>query len=146
MPTLIQEPGPEARPIEDKRAELAALPAELRLSEAEAAEIRAVGDNSGCMALKGASPEHTGEERPDGWALSDELVAAGRRWDIDPERDLRQEEQAQGSVSAAKARPRPANVDAGASGALPIWFQADAVVSTRHKASSPSAQDRRHSH
>ena len=105
VPTLIQEAGPEARPIEDKRAELAALPAELRLSEAEAAEIRAVGDNSGCMALKGASPEHTGEERPDGWALSDELVAAGRRWDIDPERDLRQEEQAQGSVSAAKAGP-----------------------------------------
>ena len=30
-PTLIQEAGPGARPIEDKRAELAALPAELRL-------------------------------------------------------------------------------------------------------------------
>ena len=25
-PTLIQEPGPDARPIEDKRAELAAVP------------------------------------------------------------------------------------------------------------------------
>ncbi len=42
------------------------------------------------MALKGASPEHEGEERPDRWALSDELDDAARRWGIDPERDLRQ--------------------------------------------------------
>ena len=40
------------------------------------------------MALKGASPEHEGEERPDRWALSAELVAVGGRWGIDPERDL----------------------------------------------------------
>ena len=31
VPTLIQELGEGARPIEDKRAELAALPAEQRL-------------------------------------------------------------------------------------------------------------------
>jgi aryl-alcohol dehydrogenase-like predicted oxidoreductase len=66
VPTLIQEAGEEARPIEEKRAELAALPAEQRLSEADVAELRAVGDNTGCMALKGASPEHEGEERPMG--------------------------------------------------------------------------------
>ena len=86
-PTLIQEPGPDARPIEDKRAELAALP-EQRLSEEEVAEIRAIGDNAGCMALKGASLEHEGEERPDRWPVSDELAAVGSRWGIDPERDL----------------------------------------------------------
>jgi aryl-alcohol dehydrogenase-like predicted oxidoreductase len=86
-PTLIQEIGPEARPIEDKRAELAALP-EQRLSEEEVAEIRAIGDNAGCMALKGASLEHEGEERPDRWPVSDELAAVGSRWGIDPERDL----------------------------------------------------------
>ena len=68
VPTLIQEAGPEARPIEDKRAELAALPAEQRLSDEDVAAIRAIGDNTGCMALKGASPEHEGEERPDRWA------------------------------------------------------------------------------
>jgi aryl-alcohol dehydrogenase-like predicted oxidoreductase len=87
-PTLIQEAGEEACPIEAKRVELAALPAERRLSGAEVAEIRAIGDNTGCMALKGASPAHEGEERPDRWALSEELVAAGRRWGVDPERDL----------------------------------------------------------
>jgi aryl-alcohol dehydrogenase-like predicted oxidoreductase len=87
-PTLIQEIGPEARPIEDKRAELAALPAEVRLSAEEVEEIRAIGDNTGCMTLKGANPEHEGEERPDRWPLSDDLAAVGSRWGIDPRRDL----------------------------------------------------------
>lgn len=89
VPTLIQESGEGARPIEDKRAELAALPADQRLSGEQIAEIRAIGDNTGCMALKGATPEHEGEERPDSWALQPELVAVGERWGIDPERDLR---------------------------------------------------------
>jgi hypothetical protein len=40
------------------------------------------------MALKGASPEHEGEERPDRWPLSEELLEAGRRWGVDPDRDL----------------------------------------------------------
>jgi aryl-alcohol dehydrogenase-like predicted oxidoreductase len=89
VPTLIQEPGPGARPIEEKRSELAALPPEQRLTEADVAEVRAIGDNTGTMALKGASPDHSGEERPDRWPLSDELAERGRRWGLDPERDLR---------------------------------------------------------
>jgi aryl-alcohol dehydrogenase-like predicted oxidoreductase len=87
-PSLIQEIGPEARPIEDKRAELAALPAEQRLSDDDIAAIGAIGDNTGSMTLKGASPEHEGEERPDRWPLTDELAAVGSRWGIDPGRDL----------------------------------------------------------
>jgi len=87
-PTLIQEVGPAARPIEDKRAELAALPAEQRLSADDVAQIRAIGDNTGSMVLKGASPAFEGDEQPDRWGLSDELVAAGSRWGIDPGRDL----------------------------------------------------------
>ena len=88
VPTLIQEAGEDARPIEEKRAELAALPAEQRLSAEEVAEIRAIGDNSGCMALKGASPQHEGDERPDRWPLDEDLAAVGERWGIDPRRDL----------------------------------------------------------
>jgi len=88
VPTLIQEAGPDARPIEEKRAELAALPAEPRLSADDVAAIRAIGDNTGCMALKGASPEHEGEERPDRWELSPGLAEVGRRWGIEPDRDL----------------------------------------------------------
>jgi aryl-alcohol dehydrogenase-like predicted oxidoreductase len=87
-PTLIQEAGPEACPIEAKRVELAALPAEQRLGEEDVAEVRAIGDNSGSMALKGASPDHEGEERPDRWPLDGNLAAVGERWGIDPERDL----------------------------------------------------------
>ena len=65
---LIQEAGPQARPVEDKRGELAALP-EQRLGAEEVAAIAAIGDNRGSMALKGASPEHEGAERPDRWPL-----------------------------------------------------------------------------
>jgi aryl-alcohol dehydrogenase-like predicted oxidoreductase len=89
-PTLIQELGEGARPIEEKRAELASLPSEQRLGESEVEEIRAIGDNTGCMALKGATPDHSGEERPDRWPVSPELAEVAVRWEIDPERDLRQ--------------------------------------------------------
>lgn len=88
VPTLIQETGPNARPIEDKRIELASLPVENQLTEADIAEIRAIGDNTGCMTLKGAHPQHEGEERPDRWQLNDDLAAVGTRWGIDPARDL----------------------------------------------------------
>ena len=87
-PTLIQETGPDARPIEDKRAELAALPAEIRLSDEDVAAIRAIGDNANCMALKGGTPEFEGDEQPDRWPLSDDLAAVAERWAIDPRRQL----------------------------------------------------------
>ena len=88
VPTLIQEVGVHARPVESKRAELAALPAELRLTTEDVDSIRAIGDNTGCMALKGASPEHSGEERPDRWDLDDHLAEVAERWGIAPERQL----------------------------------------------------------
>ncbi|MGZ8666160.1 MAG: aldo/keto reductase, partial [Solirubrobacterales bacterium] len=88
VPTLIQEAGPGARPIEEKRAELAALPAEQRLGPDDVEAIREIGANEGCMALKGASAQHEGEERADRWPVSEELAEAGRRWGIDPAADL----------------------------------------------------------
>ena len=90
VPTLIQEMGEGARPIEEKRSELSALPPENRLSPADVAEIRMIGDNTGCMALKGATPDHVGQERPDRWPVSSELADVAGRWGIDQERDLRQ--------------------------------------------------------
>jgi hypothetical protein len=88
VPTLVQEAGPDARLVEHKRAELAALPTEQRLTPEDVAAIRAIGDNTGSMALKGASPSFAGDERPDGWALDERLVDVARRWSIDPARDL----------------------------------------------------------
>jgi aryl-alcohol dehydrogenase-like predicted oxidoreductase len=87
-PTLIQEVGPRAKAIEDKRAELAALPSEQRLTSGEIDTIRMLGDNTGCMALKGASPQHTGQEQPDRWTMDGHLATVAERWRIDPARDL----------------------------------------------------------
>ncbi len=87
-PTLIQEPGPDAKPIERKRAELAATPAVEPLSEQEIAELTAIGQNAGCMQLKGATPEHEGPERADRWGLDEELRDVAGRWGIAPVRDL----------------------------------------------------------
>jgi hypothetical protein len=89
-PTLIQEAGPHARPVEAKRQELASLPAEMRLSQADVETIRHLGDNTGCMALKGASPQYEGDAQPDRWTLDDQLEQVARRWRIEPARDLSQ--------------------------------------------------------
>ena len=88
VPTLIQEHGDDARPVEDKRGELAALPSEMRLCTEDVDTIRTLGDNAGCMALKGGSPEHSGEERPDRWPLNEQLAQVAERWGIEPDRDL----------------------------------------------------------
>ncbi len=88
VPTLIQEAGPHARPVEDKRTELAALPTDVRLTDADVAEIRAIGDNTGSMLLKGATPQHEGDERADSWGVHAHLEDVARRWRIEPERDL----------------------------------------------------------
>jgi aryl-alcohol dehydrogenase-like predicted oxidoreductase len=85
VPTLIQER--DGRPVEQQRAELAALP-DVRLSGEEIAELRAIGDNTGSMALKGAAADHEGDPLPDRWALTPELAELGARYGIEAERDL----------------------------------------------------------
>ena len=87
-PTLIQEPGPDAKPIEAKRAELAATPAGRVLSPEEVDLIRRAGDNTGSMKLKGAAPDHEGDELPDRWPVTPELAELGVRHGIDAGRDL----------------------------------------------------------
>jgi aryl-alcohol dehydrogenase-like predicted oxidoreductase len=87
-PTLIQERGEHAKPIEVKRDELATVPAAVVLSADEVAEIRAIGDNTGSMSLKGGVPDFEGEVRPDRWPLDDHLVDVAARWGIEPQRDL----------------------------------------------------------
>ena len=87
-PTLIQEAGEHARPIEAKRAELAAVPAGAVLDDDEVAELRAIGDNAGSMTLKGAAVGYDGPPAADRWPLAPDLEALGRRWGIEPARDL----------------------------------------------------------
>ncbi|WP_217914404.1 aldo/keto reductase [Miltoncostaea marina] len=88
VPTLIQEPGAGARPIEAKRADLAGVPREVVLSADEVAGIEAIGENAGCMVLKGGTPAHEGDERADSWPMTEELRTVATRWSIHPERDL----------------------------------------------------------
>ncbi|MCB1095308.1 MAG: aldo/keto reductase [Verrucomicrobiae bacterium] len=88
IPTIIQEIGDDARPIEEKIRELANLPTDIQLTEEELQQISAIGNNKGCMTLKGGNHEHSGEPLPDRWELTDELKEAGTRWGIQPEEDL----------------------------------------------------------
>jgi hypothetical protein len=64
------------------------VPAGPVLSDAEVRQIRAIGDNTGSMALKGAAPGFEGDPLPDRWPISAELSELAGRWGIDPERDL----------------------------------------------------------
>ena len=89
VPTLIQELGTGGRSIEDKRAELAALPSRPLLSADEVEALRRIGDNRGSMLLKGATPDYEGPAQPDRWEVDERLSGLARRWRIDPERDLR---------------------------------------------------------
>lgn len=85
VPTLIQEAHEAAKPIEQKLAELAALPEKNLLSAGEVEEIRRIGDNTGCMALKGASRRHEGQQpRADEWPMRDDLLPVAERWHITP--------------------------------------------------------------
>ena len=76
-PTLIQEPGAEARAIEAKRAELAALPAGDVLSAEEVAELRAIGDNTGSHDAQGRGAGPRGRAAPG--PLGADAGAGGRR-------------------------------------------------------------------
>jgi aryl-alcohol dehydrogenase-like predicted oxidoreductase len=87
IPTMIQEVGDYAKPIEAKIEELGALP-KIELDGDEIAELRRIGDNTGCMDLKGGNPSHIGEPLPDRWSLTPDLEGVAERWKIQPSRDL----------------------------------------------------------
>lgn len=87
VPTLIQEAGENAKPIEDKLDELASMP-EVQFTEEEIERIREIGDNKGCMALKGGNPEHEGDALADRWQLNPDLESVGETWGIKPTEDL----------------------------------------------------------
>jgi hypothetical protein len=50
--------------------------------------IAELGNNKGCMELKGGNPTHAGDPLPDRWALTNDLRSVAERWKIAPEEDL----------------------------------------------------------
>lgn len=84
VPTFIQESGEGAVPVEDKICHFAALPEEV-LSAEEVEKVRGLGDNTGCMPLKGASKRHEISERPDEWPMRPELMELAERYDLGTE-------------------------------------------------------------
>lgn len=86
IPTLIQELD-GSKTIEQKVDELAALPV-TRLTPEEMKQILEIGQNKGCMSLKGANPEFSGEPQPDRWPITSELEKLGSRWGIVADKDL----------------------------------------------------------
>jgi aryl-alcohol dehydrogenase-like predicted oxidoreductase len=87
IPTLIQEIDPKSKSIEVKVDEFAALP-EVRLSAEDMKFIATIGNNKGCMHLKGGNRGHSGEPEADKWGLTPDLEAVAQRWGIDPAQDL----------------------------------------------------------
>lgn len=81
VPTFIQEAGQQARPIADKIREFGNLP-NVRFTAEEVAAIRNLGDNTGCMTLKGASKRHASSERPDEWPMREDLLEVAARHDL----------------------------------------------------------------
>jgi aryl-alcohol dehydrogenase-like predicted oxidoreductase len=80
-PTFFQEATEDARPIEEMIREFAALP-DVRFTAEESEQIRAIGDNAGCMMLKGASKRHDHSERPDEWPMRPELLELADRYEL----------------------------------------------------------------
>ncbi|MFD2255421.1 aldo/keto reductase [Luteolibacter algae] len=73
VPTFIQEAGENARLIEDKIRAFGKMP-DVRFTVEEVESIRQIGDNTGCMTLKGASNRHAVSERCDEWPMRPELL------------------------------------------------------------------------
>ena len=73
IPTFIQEPGEAATAISEKIANVANLTKQ-KLPEEEVNLVREMGDNTGCMPLKGASSRYSDSTRCDEWAMRPELV------------------------------------------------------------------------
>jgi hypothetical protein len=83
VPTFIEEAGEGIRPIEDQIREFAALPEVNPLTAEDVAQVARFGDNTGCMALKGASRRFDGGYCPDAWGLREDLAALAERWGLE---------------------------------------------------------------
>lgn len=88
VPTLIQERGESGKPLETQIEELKGVEALPKLSAEEVKEIAELGNNKGCMALKGGSRQYQSLPQGDQWPINEKLEEVAKRWGIEPDRDL----------------------------------------------------------
>lgn len=88
VPTLIQEKGELAKPLEEQIKELSKVESLPHLSSEEVKLISEIGKNIGCMPLKGGSAQFQGIPQADQWPMTEKLVGVAKRWGIEPDRDL----------------------------------------------------------
>jgi len=88
VPTLIQEKGDAAKSLETQIDELKRVDSLSRLSEEVVAQIAEIGNNKGCMPLKGGSRQYLGPSQADQWPITEKLEEVAKRWGIVPDRDL----------------------------------------------------------
>ena len=81
VPTFFEEAGEGAKGVGDQIRDFAALP-DVRFTAGEIEEIQKIGDNTGCMTLKGASKRHEKSERPDEWPMREELLEVAGRYGL----------------------------------------------------------------
>ncbi len=84
VPTFFQEPVEGARSIEDQIRGFAIIP-DVRFTPEEVEAVRRIGDNTGCMILKGASKRHETSLRADEWPMRDDLVSVAERYALGTE-------------------------------------------------------------
>lgn len=85
VPTFFQEAGEDARSIDEMIREFAKLP-EVRFTAEEVEQVRQIGDNTGCMILKGASKRHADRgDRADEWPMRPELLEVAGRYGLGEE-------------------------------------------------------------
>ena len=81
IPTFLQESHTAAIPIEEKIKDFGKLP-DFKLTAEEMETIRSIGDNTGCMMLKGASSRHQISERPDEWPMRKDLLTIAEKYGL----------------------------------------------------------------
>ena len=58
---------------------------DIRFTDEEIETIASIGNNQGCMVLKGASSRHEGiDPQPDHWPMRKELEPIASKWNLDP--------------------------------------------------------------
>jgi aryl-alcohol dehydrogenase-like predicted oxidoreductase len=84
VPTFFQEATDDARSIDEQIRDFAALP-DVKFTPEEVEQIRRIGDNTGCMTLKGASKRHASSERADEWPMREDLLEVAGKYDLGTE-------------------------------------------------------------